>query len=48
LPKLELEDNLIQIFNRLIGKKTNEEIEKFIKENIGITEYSYHQVYKLL
>ena len=32
------------MFNRMIGKKTNEQIEEFIKENIGIKEYSFHQV----
>ena len=44
LPNLELDKNIRQIFNRMIGKETNEEIEEFIKENIGIKEYSYHQV----
>ena len=44
LPKLELEEYIKQIFNKMIGKNTNEEIEEFIKENIGIEEYSYHQV----
>ena len=32
LPKLELEDNIKQIFKRMIGKETNEEIEEFIKK----------------
>jgi len=44
LPKLELEENIKQIFKRIIGTETNEQIEEFIKENIGIKEYSYHQV----
>ena len=44
LPKLELDKNIKQIFNRMIGKETNEEIEKFIEKHIGIKEYSYHQV----
>jgi len=44
LPKLELEEDIKQIFKRMIGKETNEEIEEFIKRNIGINEYSYHQV----
>ena len=44
LPELELEEYIKQIFNRIIGKSTNKEIEEFIKENIGIKEYSYHQV----
>ena len=44
LPKLKLEEDIKQIFKRMIGKETNEEIEEFIKKNIGIKEYSYHQV----
>ena len=44
LPEIELEKYINQIFNRMIGKSTNKEIEEFIKENIGIKEYSYHQV----
>ena len=44
MPKLELEENIRQIFNRMIGIETNEQIEEFIKENIGIKEYSYHQI----
>ena len=44
LHKLELEEYIKQIFNKMIGKSTNEEIEEFIKENIGIKEYSYHQI----
>ena len=44
LPKLELEEDIKQIFKNMIGKETNEDIEEFIKENIGIKEYSYHQV----
>jgi len=41
---LDLDPKLRSIFNRMIGKRDNKEIEQFIKENIGIEEYSYHQV----
>ena len=41
---LELEPEIKNIFKRLIGKETNEEIEEFIKNNLGVKEYSYHQV----
>jgi len=44
LPKLELEEDIKQIFKNMIGKETNEQIEEFVKDNIGIKEYSYHQV----
>ena len=44
LPKLELEKDIIKNFQRIIGADTNEQIEEFIKKNIGIEKYTYHQV----
>jgi hypothetical protein len=44
MTKLELEKEIRDNFKRIIGKETNEEIEEFIKNNIGIKEYSYHQI----
>ena len=41
---LELESGIKKVFKRSIGKETNEEIEEFIKNNLGIEQYSYHQV----
>ena len=41
---LDLEENLRNIFKRMIEKEKNEDIEQFIKQNIGIQDYSYHQV----
>ena len=41
---LELESDIKKKFKRLNGTDDNKEIEKFIKDNIGINEYSYHQV----
>jgi hypothetical protein len=44
LPKLELDEDTIKIFKRIIEKGTNGDIEDFIRENIGLPNYSYHQV----
>ena len=41
---LELEPKLRDIFKRMIGQDTNEKIEKYIKKNIGLKNYSYYQV----
>ena len=35
MTKLELEKEIRDNFKRIIGKETNEEIEEFIKNNIG-------------
>ena len=37
---------MIEIFNRMLGKKAedNEEIKKFVKKYIGIEKCSYHQI----
>ena len=43
-PKLELEQKSIKIFKKMNGYEKNEQIEEFIKKNIGIKEYSFHQV----
>ena len=44
LPKLKLDEEIKKEFKRMIGKGEDEEIQQFIKDNIGISEYSYHQV----
>ena len=44
LPKLELDEETKKIFNKIIGAENDEQIEKFIKNNIGIKNYSYHQI----
>ena len=44
IPKLDLPKNMIEIFYRMLGYKTNESIESFIKSKIGLDKYSYHQV----
>ena len=44
LPKLELDEETRKIFKRIIGTEVIEQIEEFIKNNIGIKNYSYHQI----
>ena len=46
LPKLQLDESVKKIFNLMLGKEvaTNEQIEKFIKDNITLKEYSYYQI----
>ena len=44
LHELELDENTRNIFKKMIGKYENKEIEEFIKKEIGIKEYSYHQI----
>jgi hypothetical protein len=41
---LELETDIRKKFKSLNGIDDNKEIEQFIKDNIGIIDYSYHQV----
>ena len=41
---LKLEDDIKNVFNIMIGKNTDEEIEKFVLDNIDLKEYSYHQI----
>ena len=44
IPKLDLTKNIIDIFSQMLDYNSNEQIEKFIKEKIGIHIYSFHQV----
>ena len=46
LPKLELEEDVKKTFEIMLGNeiKTDEQIEKFIKDNINLKEYSYYQI----
>ena len=45
IPKLDLPENIIDNFNRLLELDSNNKIEKFIKRYIGINKFSYHQIY---
>ena len=42
--KLDLSENIITIFNRLLELDSNNKIEIFIKKQIGINTVSYHQI----
>ena len=45
---LELEEELRDKFKRIIGEDKNEKIEEYIKNNIGIENYSYHQIQTII
>ena len=46
LPKLDLSNEIINIFNKLLGLNSNEAIEKdFLEKYLGnLKKYSYHQI----
>ena len=43
IPKLDLPKDKINIFSRMLDYKTNDKIEAFIKDKIGLEKYSFHQ-----
>ena len=45
-PKLDLSNDIIYIFNKLLGLDSNESIEKeFLEKYLGdLKNYSYHQI----
>ena len=44
IPKFDLSNKIISIFDKMLEYKSNKEIEKFVKTNIGIEKYSFHQI----
>ena len=48
LPDLELPKEKIKLLNSMLGVKNNGEIYEWIKDNIGIPRYSYHQIHIFL
>ena len=46
LPKLELDKSVKIIFKKILGKmaETDEQLEKFIINNINLKEYNYYQI----
>ena len=48
MPKLDLPQNIIDIFNRLLEYDSNDKIEEFIKKYLDIDKYSYHQLIILI
>ena len=37
-------NNIILLFDKMLSIKSNDEMEKFVKEHIGVKRYSYHQI----
>ena len=44
MPSLNLPDRIINIFKRMLGYDSNEQIEQFIKAYIDVPKYTYHQI----
>ena len=44
MEKLKLKQEIRDKFKAMIGQDKNEKIEEYIKKNIGIENYSYHQI----
>ena len=45
MPDFNYSNDIIDIFDRMLDKKSNNKmIEKFVKSNIGISKYSFHQI----
>jgi len=37
-------EEIITLFDRILSIKSNDEMQKFVKEHIGAKRYSYHQI----
>ena len=44
MPPFNYPPEIINLFDRMLGIKSNEEMEKFVKKHIGVERYSYHQI----
>ena len=44
MPKFNYSKDYINIFERMLGHKLNEDIQKFVEQYIGVEKYSYHQI----
>ena len=44
IPKLDLPEDTIKIFDENFKTKTNQQIDSFIKKYLGFENYSYHQI----
>ena len=45
LPQLNLSKEKLNLFKKMLGKDENKEIYNWLKETIGLTRYSYHQIH---
>jgi hypothetical protein len=44
MPKFNYSKDILDLFDRMLGINTNPEIKEFVKKNIGINKYSFHQI----
>jgi len=44
IPELNLSDDKIRLFKNMLGKDNNKEIYNWLKRNIKLRRYSYHQI----
>ena len=44
MPSFNCPESIRNIFNRMLGFNSNEEIQEFVKKYIGIPKYSYYQI----
>ena len=44
MPPFNFSQEIINIFDRMLGIKSNEEMQNFVKKYIGVERYSYHQI----
>ena len=44
IPSFNYSNDIINIFDKLLGIKTNDKLQEFIQKNINIKKYSYHQI----
>ena len=44
MPQFNYSDKITKLFTHMLEKKTNPEIQEFVKKYIGLTKYSYHQI----
>ena len=44
MPPFNYPNEMITIFNRMLGINSNEKMQKWVKEHINIPKYSYHQI----
>ena len=44
MPEFKYSMDYINIFNRMLGHKSNKDIQKFVENYIGVEKYSYHQI----
>ena len=44
MPEFNYKKDILDLFNRMLGINTNQKIKEFVKKNIGINKYSFHQI----